>query len=55
MGVGMTKFVLTNKKGKCAPEVLDMIGERLNEVIDSWNQHQVAIKSAETSKTTSAT
>ncbi|WP_201580998.1 acyl-CoA thioesterase [Psychrobacter glacincola] len=57
MGVGMTKFVLTNKKGKCAPEILDMIGERLNEVIDSWNQHQVAIKSAksaETSKTTSA-
>ena len=58
MGVGMTKFVLTNKKGKCAPEILDMIGERLNEVIDSWSQHQVAIKSAnsaETSKTTSAT
>lgn len=55
MGVGMTKFVLTNKKGKCAPEILDMIGERLNEVIDSWNQHQVAIKSTETSKTTSAT
>ena len=54
MGVGMTKFVLTNKKGKCAPEILDMIGERLNEVIDSWNQHQVAIKSTETSKTTNA-
>ncbi|WP_198333315.1 acyl-CoA thioesterase [Psychrobacter aquimaris] len=57
MGVGMTKFVLTNKKGKCAPEILDMIGERLNEVIDTWNQHQVAIKSAksaEPTKTTSA-
>ena len=50
MGVGMTKFVLTNKKGKCAPEVLDMLGEQTNEVIDSWNQHQVAIKSAESAK-----
>ncbi|WP_288727213.1 acyl-CoA thioesterase [uncultured Psychrobacter sp.] len=47
MGVGMTKFVLTDKKGKCAPEVLDMLGERTNDVIDSWNQHQVAIKSAQ--------
>ena len=50
MGVGMTKFVLTNKKGKCVPEVLDMLGEQTNEVIDSWNQHQVAIKSAESAK-----
>ena len=50
MGVGMTKFVLTNKKGKCAPEVLDMTGAQTNEVIDSWNQHQVAIKSAESAK-----
>ena len=48
MGVGMTKFVLTNKKDKCVPEVLDMLGEQTNEIIDSWNQHQVAIKSAET-------
>ena len=55
MGVGMTKFVLTNKKGKCAPEVLDMTGERMTEVITTWNKHQVAIKStksAESSKVT---
>ncbi|MDN5733950.1 acyl-CoA thioesterase [Psychrobacter celer] len=46
MGIGMTKFVLTDKKGKCAPAVLDMLGELTNDVIDSWNAHQVAIKSA---------
>ena len=50
MGVGMTKFVLTNKKGKCAPEILDMTGAHTNEIIDSWNQHQVAIKSYESAK-----
>ena len=48
MGVGMTKFVLTDKKVKCKPEVLDMGGEQTNKVIHSWNQHQVAIKSAPT-------
>lgn len=48
MGVGMTKFVLTDKKGKCAPEVLDMKGEQLNDVITSWNNHQVAVKSKPT-------
>ena len=48
MGIGMTKFVLTDKKGKCAPELLDMLGEQTNDVIDSWNAHQVAIKSAPT-------
>ncbi|OLF40154.1 MULTISPECIES: acyl-CoA thioesterase [unclassified Psychrobacter] len=48
MGIGMTKFVLTDKKGKCAPAVLDMLGEQTNDVIDSWNAHQVAIKSAPT-------
>ncbi|MEN6671103.1 acyl-CoA thioesterase [Psychrobacter sp. B38] len=47
MGVGMTKFVLMDKKGKQqAPEVLDMTGERLTDVITTWNKHQVAIKSA---------
>ncbi|MBE0445239.1 acyl-CoA thioesterase [Psychrobacter sp. FME5] len=46
MGVGMTKFVLTDKKGKCLPAILDMTGEQLNEVINSWNKHQVAVKSA---------
>ena len=50
MGVGMTKFVLTNKKGKCVPEILDMTGAHTNEIIDSWNQHQVAIKSYESAK-----
>ncbi len=48
MGIGMTKFVLTDKKGKCAPAVLDMLGEQTHDVIDSWNAHQVAIKSAPT-------
>ena len=46
MGVGMSKFILMNKQDKCAPEILDMTGEQLNEVINSWNTHQVAIKSS---------
>ena len=46
MAVGMTKFVLTNKQGKCVPEILDMKGEQLTDIINSWNAHQVAIKSA---------
>ena len=46
MGVGMTKFVLINGKGKCAPEVLDMMDEQLSDAIESWNKHQVAVKSA---------
>ena len=46
MGIGMTKFVLTNKQGKCPTEVLDMKGEKLTDIINSWNAHQVAIKSA---------
>ena len=50
MGIGMTKFVLTDKKGKCAPAVLDMLGEQTNDVIDSWNSHQVAIKSVKSAK-----
>ena len=54
MAVGMTKFVLTNKQGKCATEVLDMAGEQLTDVIDSWNQHQVAIKSAKSAESTKA-
>ncbi|MBE0407462.1 acyl-CoA thioesterase [Psychrobacter sp. AOP22-C1-22] len=48
MGVGMTKFVLTDKKGKCLPATLDMTGEQLNDVITSWNNHQVAVKSKPT-------
>lgn len=47
MGVGMTKFVLKDKKGnKCAPSVLDMSGEHLTDSITSWNTHQQAVKSA---------
>ena len=46
MAVGMTKFVLMNKKGQCAPAMLDMTGEQLTDVISTWNQHQVAVKSA---------
>lgn len=47
MSVGMSKFVLMDKKGKQqAPEVLDMVGERLTEVVKTWNKHQVAVKSA---------
>ena len=45
MAVGMTKFVLMDKQGKCAPSVLDMLGEQLTEVIKSWNTHQLAVKS----------
>ena len=46
MGVGMTKFVLMNKKGKCTPEILDMQGEQMTDIISTWNKHQVAVKSA---------
>ena len=45
MGVGMTKFVFTDDTGMRTPEVLDMTGERLTEVINTWNNHQVALKS----------
>lgn len=55
MAVGMTKFVLTNKQGKCATEVLDMTGEQLNEVIDTWNAHQIAIKAAKSTESTKST
>lgn len=46
MAVGMTKFVLVNKQGKCTPNCLDMAGEQLTDVITSWNTHQTAVKSA---------
>ncbi|MGE6393091.1 acyl-CoA thioesterase [Psychrobacter pacificensis] len=45
MGVGMTKFVFTDDTGMRTPEVLDMTGERLTEVINTWNNHQIAVKS----------
>lgn len=50
MGVGMTKFVLMDDKGKCTPEILDMLGEQMTDVISTWNKHQVAVKSADSSK-----
>ena len=46
MSVGMSKFVLMDKKGKCTPDILDMRGEQLTDVINTWNKHQVAVKSA---------
>ena len=47
MGIGMTKFVLTNSQGKIhAPTALDMEGEQLSEIIATWNNHQFAVKSA---------
>jgi len=46
MAIGMTKLLLINKQGKVAPSSLDMQGEQLSTVIDSWNQHQAAIKDA---------
>ena len=55
MAVGMTKFVLTNKQGKCATEILDMTGEQLNDVIESWNTHQIAIKAAQSTESTQST
>jgi len=46
MSVGMTKFVLMDKKGQQqAPKVLDMAGKQLTAVITTWNDHQVAVKS----------
>ncbi len=46
MGVGMSKFVLEDRKGKrYTPEVLDMTGEQLTATITTWNQHQIAVKS----------
>lgn len=51
MGVGMTKFVLMDKNGKCTPDILDMIGEQLTDEIQTWNHHQVAVKSAKRTAT----
>ncbi|MES1965338.1 acyl-CoA thioesterase [Psychrobacter sp. AH5] len=48
MAVGMTKFVLKDNRGnKCTPDILDMMDEQLTAVINSWNKHQVAVKSKE--------
>jgi len=52
MAVGMTKFVLMSKQGQQTPAILDMTGEQLTDVINSWNQHQVAVKSAQSADST---
>ncbi len=52
MSVGMTKFILMDKKGKYTPDILDMTGEQLTDVINSWNKHQVAVKSAQSADST---
>lgn len=45
MAIGMTKFILIDKSGKQSPEVLDMQDTHISPVIETWNQHQTAIKS----------
>ena len=45
MAIGLTKFVLFNKKGKHLPASIGMQGEYLTEVIETWNANQQAIKS----------
>lgn len=45
MAIGMTKFVLINQSGKQSPEVLDMLDTHTTPIIETWNQHQTAIKS----------
>lgn len=50
MAVGMTKFILIDKQGKRDPSCLDMAGEQLTDVINSWNTHQIAVKSAPESR-----
>ncbi len=52
MGVGMTKFVFKDKQGKIhPPTVLNMQGEQLTDIINSWNAHQVAVKGSSTKAT----
>ena len=45
MAIGLTKFVLFNKKSKHLPASIGMQGEHLTEVIETWNANQQAIKS----------
>ena len=45
MAIGMTKFILINKSGKQSPKALDMLGTHMTPVIETWHQHQTAIKS----------
>lgn len=45
MAVGMTKIILLDKQGKCTPSVLNMTGEQVTDVINTWSIHQTAVKS----------
>lgn len=45
MAIGMSKFILVNKTGKQTPDILNMQGSHMSSVIESWNEHQTAIKS----------
>ena len=45
MAIGMTKFILINQAGKVIPEALGMQDQHTTSVIDTWNNHQSAIKS----------
>lgn len=42
--IGLTKFLLVNKKGKLSPNILGMEGVQLTDVITTWNANQTAIK-----------
>ncbi len=42
--IGLTKFVLMDENGKLTPQLLGMQGEKLTEVINTWNANQIAIK-----------
>lgn len=45
MAIGLSKVVLMNKAGKkFKPDVLDMTGNYLTDIIDTWNANQLAIK-----------
>ena len=49
MAVGMTKVLLIDKKGACPPNIFNMVGEQLTDVITTWNTHQTAVKSTPSS------
>ena len=52
MGIGMTKFVLKDKRGKInTPTVLDMERDQLTDIITTWNAHQTAVKTSSTKAT----
>lgn len=42
--VGLTKIILVDAQGKRAPSELDLAGVNLNDIIQTWNANQDAIK-----------